>query len=201
MRRPYTTAGARGLTLIEAMISLSLLLIGILGVMRLQVLGVTDNQGARANGQAQELARELLSALTRLDPSQDALLAPHVTSAAPPSNFGNPLDSSGELATTNWRDWNDSYLTSTTTGFPSLKVVGVQPDTALERDPTDSTKPLYRRRWSVWQLQTSNQQSGVRLIAVSVIYRERTLANARVLTRYLQVPNLGASTVNASAFR
>src|SRR5512138_469909 len=114
MRSRHSRAAARGLTLIEAMISLTLLLVGVLGVMRLQVLGVTANQGARANGQAQELARELTAALARLDPTQDALLAPHVTSASPPTDFGNPLDSSGDLATTNWRDWDDAYLAGTT---------------------------------------------------------------------------------------
>jgi type IV pilus assembly protein PilV len=192
----------RGVTLIEAMISLSLLLVGMLALMRLQVFGITSNQGARANGQAQELARELSAALVRLDPTQDALLTPtFVASTTPPADFGNPLDSSGNLATPGWRDWNDTYLTSTTPAFPSLKAVGVQPDATLERDPVNSTMPLYRRRWSVWQLASSNQQSGVRLLAISVVYRERTLPNTRVLTRYLQVPNLGASTVNASAFR
>jgi Tfp pilus assembly protein PilV len=201
MRPFHPRAGARGLTLIEVAVSLAVLLVGILGVMRLQVLGLTADQGARANDQAQALARELAAALSRLDPTQDALLAPNVTSSAPPSDFGNPLDSSGNLQTTNWRDWDDNYLTSTTTGFPSLKVVGVRPDTSLPRDPTDSSQPLYRRRWSVWQLETSNQQSGVRLLALSVVYRERALPNYSVLTRYLQVPNLGAATVNASAYR
>jgi type IV pilus assembly protein PilV len=169
--------------------------------MRLQVLGITANQGARANDQAQELARELAAALARLDPTQDAVLAPHVVSATPPSGFGNPLDSSGELATTNWRDWDDAYLSSTTPSFPSLKVVGVQPDSTLEKEPTDPSKPVYRRRWSVWQRQTTNQQSAVRVLAISVVYRERSMPNARVLTRYLQVPNLGAATVNAAAYR
>jgi prepilin-type N-terminal cleavage/methylation domain-containing protein len=201
MRRPDPRAAARGLTLIEVMVSLAILLVGILGVMKLQIVGITANQGARANGQAQELARELADALSRLDPTQDALLTPHVISAAPPADFGNPLDASGNLATTHWTDWDDAYLSSTTPGFPTLRVVGVQPDSSLENDPIDSSKPLYRRRWSIWQLQTSNQQSGVRLIAVSVVYHERTLTNTLVLTRYVQVPNSGASTVNASAFR
>jgi type IV pilus assembly protein PilV len=191
----------RGVTLLEATISLSLLLVGIVGLMRLQVFGITADQGARANNEAQELARELTGALERLDPTLDALLQPHVTSAAPPPGFGEPLDSSGNLASTNWTDWDDTYLIGTTSAFPSLKVVGVRPNAGLERDPGDASKPLYRRRWSVWQLQTSNQQSGVRLLVVSVVYRERTLPNIRRVTRYVQVPNLGASTVNASAYR
>ena len=53
----------------------------------------------------------------------------------------------------------------------------------------------------MWQADSANQQSGVRLVAVSVVYRERTMTQPRVVTRYLQVPNLGASTVNASAYR
>lgn len=201
MRQPSPTRLSRGLTLLEAMISLSILLVGIIGLMRLQVLGVTSDQGARANGRAQDLARELASALMRLDPTVDAVLQPHVTSAAPPADFGRAIDSGGVMATTNWRPWNDSYLTGTTSGFPSLKVVDVTPDSALERDPSDPSKPVYRRRWSIWQLQTSNAASGVRLVAVSVVYRERTLPRARAVTLYVQIPNAGASTVNASAFR
>src|SRR5512138_2223695 len=158
-------AGMRGLTLIEAMVSLAILLIGILGLVRLQIVGVTANQGARATGQAQALARELASALARLDPTQDALLRPHVTSAAPPARFGDPLDASLNLVTTNWTTWDDAYLTSTTPAFPALKVTGVRTDASLERDPLDPTRPLYRRRWSVWQIQTANAQSGVRLLA------------------------------------
>jgi type II secretory pathway pseudopilin PulG len=191
----------RGFSLLEAMIALTLLLVGILGLMQLQLFGITSNQGARANGTAQELARELASALERLDPTRDDLLKPHVTSAAPPSGFGNPLDSSGELATTGWTDWKDDYLTGTTSGHSELKAVGVRPDSALEKDQLDASKPNFRRRWSVWQLQTANQQSGVRLVAVSVVYRERTITRPRVATVYVQIPNLGASTVNAAAYR
>ncbi|ABC80406.1 hypothetical protein [Anaeromyxobacter dehalogenans] len=195
------SAGMRGVTLIEAMISLTLLLIGILGMMRLQIVGITSNQGARSNGTAQELARELAAGLERLDPSLDALLVADTISDAPPGGFGDPLDASGNLATSGWRDWDDAYLTGTTSGYPALKVVGVRPDSALESDPADPSKPLYRRRWSIWQVATSNTASGVRLAAVSVVYRERTITRPRVVTLYVQIPNLGASTVNASAYR
>ncbi|GAO02298.1 prepilin-type N-terminal cleavage/methylation domain-containing protein [Anaeromyxobacter sp. PSR-1] len=200
MRRARNS-GMRGVTLIEAMISLTLLLIGILGLMRLQVIGFTSNEGARSNGTAQELARELAAGLERLDPSLDALLVANTIADAPPSGFGNPLDASGNLATSGWRDWDDAYLTGTTSAYPSLKVVGVQPDSALPSDPLDPSKPLYRRRWSIWQVATSNAASGVRLAAVSVVYHERTITRPRAITLYVQIPNLGASTVNASAYR
>ncbi len=193
--------GMRGVTLLEGMISLSLLLVGMLGLVRLHALSATSNQGARAAGTAQQLARELAAGLERLDPTTDALLQPNVTSDAPPTGFANPLDSSGNLVTSGWTDWSDAYLTGTTPSFPSNKVVGVRPDTALEQDRLAPGQPLYRRRWAVWQLQTSNQQSGVRLLAVSVVYHERTLPGPRVFTLYVQVPNMGASTVNASAYR
>lgn len=198
-RRPG--AGTSGLTLLESMISLSILLVGIVGLMQLQVIGITSDQGARANGRAQDLARELASALLRLDPVTDAVLAPNFTSATPPAGFGKPFDASGNLDTTNWRPWQDAYLTGTTASLPSLKVVGVQPDTALETDPDDASQPLYKRRWSIWQLQTSNALSGVRLVAVSVVYRERAIPRPRVVTLYIQIPNTGASTVNATGFR
>lgn len=198
MRFSHSSRQMHGVSLLEVVIAMALLLIGILGLIRLQVIGITADQGARTAGQAQELARELSAALARLDPTQDDLLKAHAISATPPPSFGNPFSGAEN---TNWWAWKDSYLTSTTPTLPSLKVVGVTPDAALERDPEEPLQPLFRRRWSVWQLQTSNQQSGVKLLAVSVVFRERTISTPRQVTLYMQAPNLGAATVNASAYR
>ncbi len=56
MRCPPSSTKARGVTLIEAMVSLAILLVGILGLMHMHVFAVTSDQGARAKGRAQDLA-------------------------------------------------------------------------------------------------------------------------------------------------
>ena len=49
-RHPHPEpACQRGATLIEAMIALTVMTIGLLGLMQLQILGIYSNQGARAN--------------------------------------------------------------------------------------------------------------------------------------------------------
>ena len=46
---------ARGATLIELMVALTVLLVGMLGLMRLQILGLSWNESARAQTRATEL--------------------------------------------------------------------------------------------------------------------------------------------------
>jgi type IV pilus assembly protein PilV len=72
---------------------------------------------------------------------------------------------------------------------------------SLERDPENPSAPVFARRWSVWQIQTQNSTAAVRVIAVSVIYRERTLPQRREVVLYTQVTDPGAALVNASAYR
>jgi type IV pilus assembly protein PilV len=167
------------------MVSLSLLAVGIIGLMRLQVFGLYADQGARASVRAQELARELTTALLRLDPS-DSLLTPNYTGNVP-ATFAQPLDAS---TSTHW-----------TTYGTSSSLPGVTPTDGIERDPLDSTQPLYVRKWSVWQAATANAASAVKLVAVSVVYHEQNLTRSRAVTLYAQVSNPGAAAVNAAAYR
>ncbi len=185
--------GDRGLTLIESMISLAILTIGMLGLMHLQVFGITSNQGGRARTQAAQLARELAAALERLDPL-DPLLNPTLTAPEPAAGTSGPAGFGGLLgATSNSRPWSDTYL--------SGQMTSVTPDSSLERDPENASVPVFARRWSVWQIQTANTTSAVRLVAVSVVYRERTMPQRREVVLYTQVTNPGAAVVNASAYR
>src|SRR5512133_3622807 len=80
----------RGSTLLEAVIALSILLIGIAGTVQLQVLGITASSGARAQTRAYQLARELSAALAEVPPG-DPLLDAHVTVEPPPKEFGHIL--------------------------------------------------------------------------------------------------------------
>ena len=174
-----------GFTLLEVMVSLALLLVGMLGLAQLQIYGVTGNQGARAQTLAASLARELATGLERLDPTDSRLALTGSAGSSAPSGFGSLL--ADATAATVWDD---------TTPIP-----GVTLDSTLERDPSASTsQPLYHRRWTVWGYEPGGgTTAAVRLIAVSVVYRERHLAVPREVLIYTQKidPQLVMSNVQA----
>lgn len=185
MRRPIPSRTSRGFSLIESMIALTVLAVGLLALWRVQVFALYSDQGARANVRAQELARELAAALLRLDPS-DARLSPNYTGALPAS-FGQVLDAS---TASNWRTLGTSDT-----------LAGATPTTAIEPDPLAPGQPLFQREWSVWQMDSANTASAIRLVAVSVVYHERELLRPRAVTLWIQVANPGAAAVNAAAYR
>lgn len=152
---------ARGFTLLEVMIALAVMLVGLLGLMRLQVFGIQANQASRAHSTAVTVARELALGLERLD-FNDPLVAPNGTGATAPSPFGHLLNGT-TLASGAFTTWDDA------THLPKLP--GVRPDTALEREP-DGT-PVFARRWTVWAYQGAAGPVGSKLIAVSVVFHER----------------------------
>jgi prepilin-type N-terminal cleavage/methylation domain-containing protein len=184
MHRSPSPTAPRGFSLLECMVALTLLAIGIISLMRLQVFALYSDHDARANVRAQELAREMLSGFLRIDPS-DAMLAANYTGTVP-TTFADPLDAS---TATYW-------TTYTTQSLP-----GVTSTAEIDLDPLDATKPLYVRKWSVWQLANANTASGVKLVAVSVVYHGGGTARPRAVTLYGQVSNPGAAAVNAAAYR
>jgi hypothetical protein len=191
--RVQSRRSERGVTLLEAVVSLTILLIGIVGMMRLQIVGITADGGARAQTEAYQLARELAAALERLD-VLDPLLTPHTNTPAPPDGFGHPVLPNGEAATDGFAIWDD--------GTP---VPGVTTDADIlarhGADPLDGALPRFQRRWSIWQSQTAATEGGVKLIAVSVTYREKTLPGLREVVLLTQVSNPGLSSAFASAYR
>jgi hypothetical protein len=187
------TRHERGVTLLEAIISLALLLIGILGTMQLQIIGVTADSGARANTQALQLARELAAGLEKLDPF-DAMIDHHHGGVTPPPEFGHLLQPDGTVVATGFTPWDD--------GRP---VGGVRTDAAILAvdgvDAVDPTLPRFQRRWTVWQAETAATSGGVKLVAVSVTYREKGLSGLREVVLLTQVSNRGLSSAFASAYR
>jgi type IV pilus assembly protein PilV len=163
----------RGTTLIEVMVAMSVLLIGLLGMMRLQMFGLTSNQGARAQMVAAQLGREVLASLGRL-PWNDPRLAP--TAA-----FGQLLQGDG------------SVLAGFVAGADLLP--GVRPDGSLE---SDHRGVMFERRWTVRDEGAAN--SGVKTISVSVIYRERTNPVPRELVLFGGRVNGGLLAANVSAY-
>ncbi len=191
----HRRTGERGTTLLEAMVALSILLIGLIGLMQMQIFGITSDSGARAQTEAFQFARELAAALEKLDPA-DPLIPANFTDATPPAEFGHLLQSDGTLATSGFTSWNDTSTTiaGVTTDATLLDTVGP--------DPVDSSLPRYQRRWSVWQTQGGpTSTAGAKLVAVSVTYRERTLPGIREAVLLTQVSNQGLFSSYVSAYR
>lgn len=192
-RRP----APRGSTLIEAMIALSILAFGILGMMQLQLLGITSNAGARAHTQAYQLAHELAAALEQL-PADDPLLAPHFDAETPPPLFGRIVVAPETMTSAGYATFADSMT------LPGQPLRGVETDVHLYGtggpDPANTALPRFQRRWQVWQVPTA-ALTGVKTIAVSVTYREVKLPGLREVVLYTQVSNKGLSAAFAAAYR
>jgi len=170
------------------MIALTVLLIGMVGMAQLQIYGMSSTQGARAQTQATQLASELAGALAIL-PSDD----PHLTSASPgsgsalPATFGRLLPLG--IPTTGVTVWADAS-----------PVPGARLDTTIERDPTNPANPVFQRRWTVWDAGVAANGTAAKIIAVSVIWRERTIAKPKEIVMYVNSEVTGAFMANINAF-
>jgi prepilin-type N-terminal cleavage/methylation domain-containing protein len=185
-RRP--PPNPRGVSLIELMIAMAVIAVGLLAMWNLHVVGLTSTAAGRRHTVATALARELVSGLERLA-FNDPLLDPHYTGAGTPSGppssalFGSLVDGSGSIRT-GAREWSDS-----------TPVPGVRLDTQMQREKAESA--AYERRWTVWSLLSSQPGAaattpGVKLIAVSVVWRDPPFSRPREVVLYSQVVNPGA---------
>ncbi len=77
---------------------------------------------------------------------------------------------------------------------------GARLDSTLERDPTDSSSPIYRRRWTVWDAGVAANGTAAKVIAVSVIYRERAIPTPREVVLYVHSEIRGNFMANINAF-
>ena len=184
--RTLASRSRRGFTLIEIMVALVLLLVGIVGLMRLQVFGLHANQASRTHTTAVELARELALGLQAL-PWADTRVDPTVTGTTPTSaNFGRILDG----GVTNYKTWSDSNF-----------VPGVRLDSEIAERDADGT-PTFKRRWTVWSYTDgTGRPSGGKLIAVSVTFHERTGTIPYEVVYYGFQGNAGAVIANAGAYQ
>lgn len=171
----------RGFTILEVMLALAILLVGLLGLMRLHVLGVSWGASARAQTRATQLALELRAGLEQL-PSSDARLG--VTggwSATAPASFRPVLEDDADAVA--WDDANP--------------IPGVTRDSALERDPEDRARPRFVRRWKVWGYSEMSGSvsagAGARLIAISVTYRDKGSLLPREVVVYTQRADAAAA--------
>lgn len=177
----------RGFTLIEVMVALVVLLVALVGLMRLQAFGLHANQGARTHTQALQLARELAAGLEQL-PWDDSRVAPSGTpGSAPPAVFGQLLRGN---ATSGFYTWSDSAA-----------VPGVRLDSQITERDVDGT-PNFKRRWTVWGMSDgSGRAPGGKLIAVSVVFHERTSSIPYEVVYYGFQGNGASAIANAGAFQ
>jgi prepilin-type N-terminal cleavage/methylation domain-containing protein len=167
----------RGFTLIEVMISMGILAVGMLGLMQLQILGLSWSQSARADSRATELALELRAGLEQL-PYGDArlgLTGGGSWGATAPSPFGALLVG-GSVPTSGYTSWSDAN-----------PIPGVTLDSALERDPRNGAQPRFVRRWTVWGYTSmTSMNAGSLIIAISVIYTDKGSLLPREVVLYTQ---------------
>lgn len=182
-------AHERGTTLLEAMIALTILLVGMVGMLKLQVYGMATTQGARAHTVASELAVELANAIALLPATDGRLSGSAKADGSAPTVFGALLPLG--VPTTGVHVYDDANP------IPQTRL-----DASLERDPIDPSKPVYRRRWTVWNAATTARtSSSAKIVAVSVIWRERTLPNPREVVAYVHSEIRGSFMADINAIR
>lgn len=150
----------RGLTLIEVTVALAILLVGLLGMLKLQLMAMGANHAARVQTQASQVARELVAGLERL-PVTSGLLDATGSGATAPPNFG-PLQFGPAARVSAAHAYDDA---SPVPGTRTNAQLAAQGDVQ------------YDRRWTVWDYQPAGvQASGVgngaaaKIVAVSVRY-------------------------------
>lgn len=173
-------ARAQGFTLLEAVIAMAVMVIGIVGTLSTLVYGANSDRASRAQTLATAAAEELLAGLVQLPPS-DARLSVNAASATAPVPFGPLVSSTGAVTTAGTHTWSDA------TAIP-----GVRTDAQLATSPEASLQ--LERRWVVWDYTPAGMPGGsiVRIISVSIIYRDPTL---REVVLYGERPDLGALTL------
>jgi type IV pilus assembly protein PilV len=170
---------AAGLSLLEVMIALAILLVGLLGMMHLQVLGITSNNGGRMATVAAQLAEELVSGVERLPFGDPLIDVTDKTGNTAPTPFGQLLDGTDVLAGAH--EWDDA-----------TPIPGVRLSTAIP--------PQFERRWTVWGYSpAAGGTPAVKIIAVSIIYREPAIARPREVVLYTQVMDPGTIVSNIPA--
>ena len=170
---PLPLRAARGASLIEVMVALVVLLIGLLGMLRLHVVGLRANAGGRMHTQAVEIARELVGGIERL-PFTDSRLADSGTGPTHPSTFGWVVQSDGTVASSGVAAWSDGQA-----------IPGVRLSTELPAG--------YTRRWTVWGYRPGTTVvTATRVVAVSVAWKDPAIGRPQEVVLFTQVPNPAA---------
>ena len=169
------------MSLIELMIAMAIISIGLLAMWHLHVVGISSNAAGRRHTVATAVAGELVAGLERL-PFGDPLLADTYTGQPPvPSTalFGALVNGSGAVLS-GAHEWSEGAA------IPGVRL------TSEMREAFDG----YQRRWTVWGLVSPSAApgapAGVKLVAVSVVWRDPPFQRLREVVRYTQIVNPGA---------
>jgi hypothetical protein len=163
------------------MVALSILLVGLLGMMHLQVIGISSNNGGRLQTLGTEIAQELVSGLERLPFGDTRLTVTGTAGPTAPTPFGRLVI--GATIASGATQWSDAS---------AVAVPGVRLDTELP--------PGFTRRWTVWGYSPSiGALPAVKIVAVSVTWREPALALPREVVLYTQLADAGSLVSNLPA--
>lgn len=155
-----TARHQKGTTLIEAMIALSILMVGILGMLSASLAVSQQNALARRRTAAQELATELGGYLSTL-PLSSSLVSCTVSGCAAPSPTRPSLTLSGATPT-----FTPDPLAHTESALAGTAVTSVGYFTGLT--DTKAKRLSDGRFWRVWYV--SEPEQGFRTISVYVFY-------------------------------
>lgn len=180
MRRARPPLASPGYTLLEVMIAFAILMIGLLGFMHFQLMAMNSTNGGRMHTTAALVAQEVAAGLERL-PFGDPLLSPTGSSGpTAPTPFGRLLDAAHEV-TPGAHEWDD---TAPIPGVRSAAEVGLE----------------YERRWSVWGYSpTAGASPSVKLVAISITYREPRIGIPREVIYFTQVADPAGFAFNLTA--
>ncbi len=189
-RAPSRPRG-RGFTLIEVMIGLAILLVGLVPLLRLQIFGMASNSGARAHMVATQLAQELVSGIERLPFAEPLVAATEATGPTPPATFKPIVTGLGTIADTGATVWSDS-----------TPVPGARTDAAIiaAHGKDDAGKARFQRRWRVYGYSPApGGVPTVKVVAVSVVWREPSLQRPREVVLYTELHNASALLTGLTA--
>jgi len=178
---PSPRRASSGFSLLEVMVALSVLLIGLVGMMQLQIFGIGANAGGRKHTVATELAQELAAGMERLAFNDPILTPTGGTGPTAPDGFGR-------LVTGNTLD--DSVATAWADASP---IAGVRSD-------AEAGGAQYERRWTVWGYSpAAGSPPAVKLVAISVVYHEAGWQAPREVLLYTQIHDPAAIAANLAA--
>jgi type IV pilus assembly protein PilV len=197
---------SRGAALLEAMISMTLLLVGMIAMIQLQIIGLQASNRGRSQARATQYASEMVSTIPQM-PLKDAwgwepqeLKSFFGPSMLPPPNFDKPVYSRmGDFF-----DTNNRYYTP----WWGSWAIGTERDENMDGYNNDYwidylKMPKYLRFWMVWDyIANPGDTSRVKIFAISVVHRPAPRSTPEeYMTFTTRVDTAGMMTdVEASAY-
>jgi type IV pilus modification protein PilV len=189
---PHKGSAARGFTMIEALVSLVVMLIGLLGLASLQVVGVRSNHFGRKMAVASVLMHDLADSVQRWDYSDARLSAPRaIVTSTTDSTITSRWDMGRGTTASYTADYAeqaaDANATSqgqlTTANYTGLLAANADHDYA---DPTTAALGI-KRYWNVFTVDvTGGGTAQGKLVQIIVRWKE---------------PGLGMRQITGSTFR